>query len=113
MQAATFVSLVRDTQLPKYRLELEECKSVADCVFWRRRLINGLQQAKLFGEDNVVGPQDGPDDGVSELSSFPTKLAQAAHEMADTNRRVETEIKAEIGKLTSKIGSFKTFMQEM
>jgi hypothetical protein len=61
----------------------------------------------------VVGPQDGPGDNMSELSSFPSKVAQAAQEMADTNHRVATEIRAEIVNLTSKIESFKTLMKEM
>lgn len=50
---------------------------------------------------------------MSELTSFPAKVAQAAQEMTDTNNRVAIEIRAEIVKLTSKIDSFKTLMKEM
>ncbi len=61
----------------------------------------------------MVGPQDEAGDNMSELSSFPAKVAQAAQEMADTNNRVAIEIRAEIVKLTSKIDGFKTLMKEM
>lgn len=61
----------------------------------------------------MVGPQDEAGDNISELTSFPAKVAQAAQEMAVTNNRFAVEIGAEIKKLTSKIDSFKTLMKEM
>ncbi len=46
-------------------------------------------------------------------SSFPSKVAEAAQEMADTTNRVEREMGAEIAKLKSKVDQFKNFMDGM